>query len=68
MRKRGKGKTIGPQKAVNQRSVRAGKTTNAKGRKSLANQKRVKQRSVPSLRYIGSEGGRQYFATKKKRR
>ena len=66
--RRKRSKNIGPQRAVNQRAVRGGRATSRKGRKYAANQKRIKQRAVPALRYVGREGGRDYYATVKKRK
>ena len=65
-RKRAKG--IRPQRAVKQKAVRGGKVTSRRGRKYKATQKRVAQPSVPALRHVGREGGRDYYATVRKRK
>ena len=61
-------RNIRAQKAVKQRAVRGGKATSRKGKKYKATQKRVSQPSVPALRHVGREGGRDYYATVKKRK
>ena len=55
------------QKAVRQRAVRGGKVGTARGRRT-ASQKGIRQKAVPAMKWIGREGGRDYFRTVKRRK
>ena len=59
---------IRAQRAVNQRAVRGGKSLTRTGKRRTARQSRVQKRSVPEMRWIGRDSGRDYYRTVKRRK